>query len=494
MVKVKMMSSNTSVRYCRCGTRLAHDNPDTLCGLCQKRMRDLARCPPEVPAEFWETDQMRDALESRHMGRICFAYRHHRLHDLGPLSQELVSGWFGIAQAQVSRIENGPAIQDLDKLIYWAQTLRIPPHYLWFDLPGSRRHAVQASSTTDGRSVKPLRVPSFTGVPPAPLGSYGRTVQGVKADAAAIGGFRVADRQVGGGYMHATVVQYLQVEVGPRLFGNGSAEGGREVFCAAAGLTEMAGWMAHDAGQDGLAKQHFVRARDLSKLGGDPELSAHIFASLSHLANYLGRPTEAIKLARAGQAKVRRGPRNPELDARLYAMEARGYAGWHKSIECDRTLVKAKTSLDAGPARGSSEWVSGFDEGSLAMEGGRCMQQLGQLGEARGEAERVLALRVGDRTRSRAFGQLMLAALLVMEERFDEACALGYEVLAGTQALGSFRVIQEFRTLEQLLEPYRSVRVVADFLAYSAETLQERMWLYHLLGPAAASPPTPGET
>jgi hypothetical protein len=492
-----MMNSNAPARYCRCGTRLARDNPDSLCALCQKRMRDIARCPPEVPAEFWETDQMRDALESRHMGRVCFAYRHHRFHDLGPLSQELVGGWFGISQAQVSRIENGPPIQDLDKLIYWAQTLRIPPYYLWFDLPGSRRHAVQASSSdTDRHSVTPpLRMPPSVGIPVVSLSAHGRAVQGVKADAAALGGFRVADRQVGGGHMHAAVVQYLQVEVGPRLFGNGSAESSREVFCAAAGLTEMAGWTAHDAGQDGLAEQHFVRARDLSKLGDDPELSAHIFASLSHLANHLGRPTEAITLARAGQAKVRRGPRNPELDARLYAMEARGYAGWHKSIECARTLVKAKTSLEAGPARGSSEWVSGFDEGSLAMEAGRCMQQLGQLGKARGEAERVVALRGGDRTRSRAFGQLMLAALLVMEERLDEARALGYEVLAGTQALGSFRVIQELQTLEQLLEPYRSVRVVADFLAYATETRQERMWLYHWLGPAAVSTlPTPGET
>jgi hypothetical protein len=61
-----------------------------LCALCQKRMRDISRCAPEVPAEFWETDQMRDALESRHMGRVFFAYRHNRLHDLGPLSQELL--------------------------------------------------------------------------------------------------------------------------------------------------------------------------------------------------------------------------------------------------------------------------------------------------------------------------------------------------------------------------------------------------------------------
>jgi hypothetical protein len=429
------------------------------------------------------------------MGRVFFAYRHNRLHDLGPLSQELVGGWFGIGQAQVSRIENGPPIQDLDKLIYWAQTLRIPPHYLWFDLPGSRRHAVQTSSDTGSHSATPVQVPLLIGVPAAPLGADGRTVRGVKADAAAIGGFRVADRQVGGGHMHATVVHYLQVEVGPRLFGNGSVESSREVFCAAAGLTEMAGWMAHDAGQDELAKQHFLRAHDLSKLGGDPKLSAHIFASLSHLANHLGRPREAIKLARAGQAMVRRGPRNPELDARLYAMEARGYAGWHKPAECARTLVCAKTSLDAGSACGSSEWVSGFDEGSLAMEAGRCMRQLGQLGEARSEAERVVTLRGGDRTRSRAFGQLMLAALLVMEKRLDEACALGYEVLAGTQALGSFRVIQELRMLEQLLEPYRCVSVVADFLAYSTQTLQERMCLYHWLGPAVATtPPTPGET
>jgi hypothetical protein len=458
-------------------------------------MRDISRCPPEVPAEFWETDQMRDALESRNMGRVCVAYRHHRFHDLGPLPQDLVGGWFGIGQAQVSRIETGPPMQNLDKLIYWAQTLRIPPHYLWFDLPGSRRHNTQTSRATGSHPVMPaLGVPPLVGIPAAPPWAHDRAVQGVKADVAAIGGFRVADRQVGGGHMHATVVQYLQTEVGHRLFGYGSTESSREVFCAAAGLTEMAGWMAHDAGQDGLAKQHFMRARDLSKLSGDLELSAHIFASLSHLANHLGRPIEAIKLARAGQAKVRRGPRNPELDARLYAMEARGYAGWHKSAECARILVEARTSLDAAPARGSSEWVSGFDEGSLAMEAARCMQQLEELAEAKGQAEQVVALRVGDRTRSRAFGQLMLAALLVMEERLDEACALGYEVLVGTQALGSFRVIQELQALEQLLEPYRCIKVVADFLAHSTETLRERMWLYHWLGPTGATtPPTPGE-
>jgi hypothetical protein len=132
-----MMDSRT-VRYCSCGTRLARDNPDTRCAPCRKKAGEVPRCAPQVPVEFWQTEQMQAALDSRHMGRICFAYRHHRFHDPGPLPQELVAGWFDITQAQLSRIETGPPIQNLDKLIYWARTLRIPARYLWFDLPGQR--------------------------------------------------------------------------------------------------------------------------------------------------------------------------------------------------------------------------------------------------------------------------------------------------------------------------------------------------------------------
>jgi transcriptional regulator with XRE-family HTH domain len=48
-----------------------------------------------------------------------------------------VAGWLGMTQAQVSRIENGPPIRNLDTLVFWAMTLRIPERHLWFDLPGA---------------------------------------------------------------------------------------------------------------------------------------------------------------------------------------------------------------------------------------------------------------------------------------------------------------------------------------------------------------------
>lgn len=125
------MSGERSGRYCRCGTRLARDNPVALCGVCQGKARDLITRPPMVPAEFWSTDQLQDALSSWHLGRVIAAYRNHPFHGR-PLRQAIVAGWMGITQAQLSRIENGPAVQDLQKLRQWASLLGIPGELLWF--------------------------------------------------------------------------------------------------------------------------------------------------------------------------------------------------------------------------------------------------------------------------------------------------------------------------------------------------------------------------
>lgn len=88
-------------------------------------------------------------------------------------------------------------------------------------------------------------------------------------DMVALQSLRAADRQVGGGYLYATVTSYLQHTVAARLFGSTAEADERGAFVAAAGLTEMAGWMAHDAGRDSLAKQHFQRALGMAMYGRD---------------------------------------------------------------------------------------------------------------------------------------------------------------------------------------------------------------------------------
>jgi transcriptional regulator with XRE-family HTH domain len=300
---------------------------------------------------------------------------------------------------------------------------------------------------------------------------------GVGSDAAAMRAFRAADRQVGGAHLYATVVRYLQTDVAPRLFGTARSADSKLTFTAAAGLTEMAGWMAHDAGHDPVATQHFERALDLVNLGEDHQLGAHVLGSMSHLADHLGRPEEAIGLARAGQEMARVGPYIPSLHAHLLAMEARGLAALGDSPGCARILVRAETALEGEPADMPSPWISHFDEGSLASEAARCMHQLGHLDEAQRRAERIIEVRPIERARSRALGHLLLASVLVARGSPEEACEHGYAVLTTTPSLGSFIVVRQLQRLQQRLEQHRSIKAVAEFLSCLTKALNEWRWL-----------------
>jgi hypothetical protein len=91
-------------RYCCCGTLLARDNPVGLCSACQRlRRRDR---PPEVSAQFWQTEAMAAALDSGDLGQVLRAYRLHPFHGQ-PLPQDVVAGWLHVSQPTLSRIEQG---------------------------------------------------------------------------------------------------------------------------------------------------------------------------------------------------------------------------------------------------------------------------------------------------------------------------------------------------------------------------------------------------
>lgn len=153
------MALQQGARYCPCGTRLARDNAGERCGACARQERAAVGKSPDVPDEFWQYPQMREALETWHMGQVFYAFRTHPHHER-PLSQGAVADWLGLTQAQLSRIENGPAPQDLSKLMSWAHTLKVPAGSLWFKLPGSRHQlaapVLKQPEETDHQKPEPL--------------------------------------------------------------------------------------------------------------------------------------------------------------------------------------------------------------------------------------------------------------------------------------------------------------------------------------------------
>lgn len=102
-------------------------------------------------------------------------------------------------------------------------------------------------------------------------------------DAAAMRAFRASDLRHGGGYLYPLVLRYLTDKIAPRLF----TDSGPAVFTTAAALSDMAGWMAHDAGHDKRARDHFARAWQLASVSGDRQVTAHVLASNGHLARVM---------------------------------------------------------------------------------------------------------------------------------------------------------------------------------------------------------------
>lgn len=275
------------------------------------------------------------------------------------------------------------------------------------------------------------------------------------------------------------MLRYLRTSVAPRLFGAAEVSNGHHIFTVASGLTDMAGWMAHNAGRDGSASRHFQRSLELAQAGGDHQLRAHVMASLSHLALHQGQPDKAIDLARKGRHALAQGPANHALTAHLIALHARGLAGrpHPDAAAVGKALLQAETALDKNDLDRCSPWVSRFDEGSLASEATRSLRQLGQYDAAARSAQRIIEVRPGSHMRSRTFGQLLLADALVAKGEIEQACSAGLEALAAVSSLSSYLVVEQARQLARLLEPQRGNHIVGAYLAAVDDALSDQDWL-----------------
>ncbi len=345
----------------------------------------------------------------------------------------------------------------LRSLLGWTPAPEMIKH--WESTVAPPGEVAEAAGIAAARAGSPL----VTDNGPGHAALTSSTAADVDQAIGAMQAFRMADLRVGGGH--------------PRVVELDTDPDAQAMFTAASAVTEMAGWMAHDAGSDDVARRHFSRSLYLVRSGCDRRVKAHVLASMSHLEEHLRRPDSAIRFAQAGREALAGGPRNPDLEARLYAMEARAQAALRDATECVRLLASAEKALGSRQDEEPSCWVGSFDEGSLANEAARCMRHLGDLAEVQRQAARIIALRPANRPRSRAFGQLMLAATLADQGKHEEACTVAAAVLDATPALGSHIVVQQLRDLTRLLEPHRSARPVNDFLTRLDSDIRQRLWL-----------------
>lgn len=505
-------------RYCRCGARLADDNPAALCAACQRTTRDKLIAPPVVPADFWRTDELRDAFAARHMGRVARAYRHHLLHQpvYGPggITQALLGQWLGISQAQVNRIENGADPKHIDTLTHWARVLRIPPELLWFDLPDQRR--TKAASVSElfepdahGADGSPLTlkaadwtaahshdlaellregtelpittdtisrlVHEWLVVDPPQLVEVrsGRSigdglVQKVERRVAQL---RRMDDFVAGGDLHELVERELRTTTTLLRETAYHEQLGRRLLVAIGELCQLAGWVTGDAGNYPAAAHYYSVGVKAAHAANDAPLAANLISTLAYQVANVGNADEAVLLAQTAVtgAKQQATPTTRALFKERVAW-ANAKAGDRRQTE--RALAAVETDYEHRRPADDPEWVYWLNEDEITVMAGRCYVELGVAERAAPLLSSVLGHYDERMTRELALYTSWLAEAQVMLGAVDEAATTASRTLELTAQITSARSDHRVKVLRQKLKPYKSVPAVADFEAQVQELAQ----------------------
>lgn len=332
-----------------------------------------------------------------------------------------------------------------------------------------RRDFLSGSSVASSALVEPSR-DWLISSPDAQVGRMAGPRVGL-SDVAAVRAMTQAltqlDHQYGSGHVRPVVVHYLNSVVSGLLAGSYREAVGRELFSAVARLTELAGYMAVDTGQPGLAQRYYIQALRLAQAAGDRGYGGYVLAaSMSHLAAQLGNPREIAQLARAAQEGTR-GRVTPRAEAMFYAAEARGHAllgdGRSTQVVAGRAVEAMDRAAGEGDAGDDPVWIKHFDHAYLADELAHCHRDLGQADAAARSAEESLAGHPETRARRRAIGLVLLATAQVQRRDIEQACHTGLKAVELLGTLRSNRGAEYLEDFQQRLDPYREEPVVREF-------------------------------
>lgn len=311
--------------------------------------------------------------------------------------------------------------------------------------------------------------------PPAGSGLSGKVIrqvgrQDVEAIQEVTQTFLRLDNLFGGGRARPTIIRYLHDEVAPLLHdGRYSDSIGRALFAAAAELTRLAGWMAYDLEQHGLAQRYLIQALRLAREADDHALGGEILAGMSHQAVYLRRADDALDLARAAQDSATKSGL-PVLAAESLIMQAHALAIAKEPAACEQALHAAEQAFEQADTADTPPWLRYFDEAYMAAKFGHCFRELGQGDKAEHFARRSLDM-VDGYVRGRAFNVVLLANAHLQQQNLDAACATGNQAIDLGSGLQSARTIKYIRDLRRRLSRFNGEPVVSDFQSRAHELL-----------------------
>jgi hypothetical protein len=252
----------------------------------------------------------------------------------------------------------------------------------------------------------------------------------------------------------------------------------RRIFRALAEIGQLAGWMAFDAGQHGLAQRYFLTALRAAREAGDNAVTAHVLADLGFQAASSGRGEEAVKV---GQIAAQIAAKSPAtVRASVATRLAYGCAVAGDLPQFDRAY---KSGLDILADRGRGEepaWMYFLTPGHLDCQAGYALVHAGVLAGAAGDRKQERALaRHGQELlscgaykapvdypgqRRALFEGSWFAVAAACNGDLEQACAVGQIALQRTATVRSQRSADVLAVLARKLRKHSRDDHVGDFL------------------------------
>ena len=438
---------------------------------------------------------MRDALATWHIGRVIFAYRTHPWHPR-PLSQETVGNWLGLTQAQLSRIENGRAPEELTKLVRWARILGIPGELLWFDLPDApdakvSHRAVVIPVVIGGRSVllpvdaEAARANGLDGFLDELIANGQRPLSASAAHALSVSNTDELEHVAAalddaGRYLDGSVVNYFRQQLDHSKADDGNlgptrplplvlgilgaiSQHVREVkpdvrralLSLGADGAEFAGWLYRDLQDPASATYWYDRAMEWAQEAGDTAMQGYVLLKKSQMAYDLRDAHRVVTFAEAAQS----GPWQFPCKARAEAIQqqAFGLAMTGEPLSVVEQRMDEAHDLLAGATLDDEERPGPtgayFTYTTLLLRRATCYTEAGKPAKAAALFADVIGSG-GLSRRDAGFFRARRAAALALSGEPDEAAQVGLEAVQVARETNSERTLRVLTDVVGTLTPW----------------------------------------
>ncbi|GAA3775932.1 hypothetical protein GCM10022225_74870 [Plantactinospora mayteni] len=370
-----------------------------------------------------------------------------------------------MTQAQLSRIETGPPVKDLDKLIEWARILRIPAAMLWFRMPEqgaltngndaeqtkeSDRHLSSVTSLFGSLKSRSDTTPGEQDVRVAAIAFATNTDLPLsQSTALLIRLFLQLDDEVGGDTLYLPFSRYLaQLRQ--------DAHQDKATLAAIGELNQMAGWLALDADRSAAARDHLTASVYLANAADNVALGSSALAYLSLQQTYQGSHKPAFALAQTALS-LAKGRVTPLVESMLMTRLARAHANWSEQSACLSALDQARNAFDRFGSDEEPLWIKYVDEIEVMGQVGACYLDLGMPQEAASSLNQALSLlrqRAPHRYRDRVHYLIRLAKAHILSREIERACDTATKALELIAKTSSSRIRDRLSELNSAFEPF----------------------------------------